>query len=44
MTDPSAKKGFFGYDDSASEFVFIADATESSNILQVQRVQLEQEQ
>jgi hypothetical protein len=27
----SAKKGFFGYDDSASEFVFIADATESSN-------------
>ena len=26
-----AKKGFFGYDDSASEFVFIADATESSN-------------
>ena len=27
----NAKKGFFGYDDSASEFVFIADATESSN-------------
>ena len=27
----AAKKGFFGYDDSASEFVFIADATESSN-------------
>ena len=27
----TAKKGFFGYDDSASEFVFIADATESSN-------------
>lgn len=26
-----AKKGFFGYDDSASEFVFIADATENSN-------------
>jgi len=27
----AAKKGFMGYDDSASEFVFIADATESSN-------------
>ena len=28
----SAKKtGFFGYDDSASEFVFIADATDNSN-------------
>ena len=27
----NAKKGFFGYDDSASEFVFIADATENSN-------------
>lgn len=27
----AAKKGFFGYDDSASEFVFIADATENSN-------------
>ena len=26
-----AKIGFFGYDDSATEFVFLADATESSN-------------
>ena len=26
-----AKTGFFGYDDSASEFVFIADATDNSN-------------
>ena len=30
-TGSAAKKGFFGYDDSATEFVFIADATESSN-------------
>ena len=27
----AAKTGFFGYDDSASEFVFIADATDNSN-------------
>ena len=27
----AAKKGFFGYDDSASEFVFLADATENTN-------------
>lgn len=27
----NAKLGFFGYDDSAAEFTFIADATETSN-------------
>ena len=30
-TGSAKKTGFFGYDDSASEFVFIADATDNSN-------------
>ena len=29
----SAKVGFFGYDDSAQEFVFIQDATDTSSVL-----------
>jgi hypothetical protein len=29
----SAKLGFFGYDDSASEFVFIPDATDTSGVI-----------
>lgn len=29
----SAKLGFFGYDDSASEFIFVPDATDTSGII-----------
>jgi hypothetical protein len=29
----SAKLGFFGYDDSASEFIFVPDATDTSSVI-----------
>ena len=31
--DTSAKVGFFGYDNSAAEFIFVPDATDSSSVI-----------